>query len=561
MTRYFKNQNTVVQADNYTLEISKDFVSVILDNVAVTALDIRTGVCTPDTVDNEGEILTLECESFAEDRAVFTWTSESNLWKKTYTVTCFDSHFEYEVCVEGEGDVDSVNYFGGKMTDKCHGSEYDFQEGYYPLIPLDGSVPYEYAPIKDNATFSYLSVPPMFVRIFRTVDVKDKLAFGLVAQMGEHNFTEFNYRTSMDRWGSKFWLSTDQSGHTHVSGKWTAPKIIGYASPDNDSALKKYCDYYFDSGICGRGDDGEKPRFWYGPIACGWLEQLAHSYAGGYGLTDASRQFLYEEFVEKLKARNLHPKILIIDDRWQIKYGTAEVNPDKWQDLRGFIDRVREEEGIHTFMWYKMWDGEGVPEEYCVWDEKENRWIADPTNPGYRAILKETLHRIISSDEGCYNADGLKLDFAFWQPIGKKFKTYTGKYGVELFYELVKFIRETVKEIKPYAVINGSPCHPIFADLIDQSRLHDYDYRLRDAFGEFSTRANLFRIALPNALVDTDGCGYNTKRDTMRYLVNCRKIGIPDMYNVSDTPYLKFTEEDWKEVAEAWREYENELEE
>lgn len=163
-----------------------------------------------------------------------------------------------------------------------------------------------------------------------------------------------------------------------------------------------------------------------------------------------------------------------------------------------------------------MWDSEGVPEEYCVFDERENRYVVDPTNPGYLKILRDAIHYIISDDEGCLGADGLKIDFAFWQPVGRKARSYSGKYGVELFRELVSRIREYMKAEKPYAVLNCSPCHPYFADLCDQARLHDYDYRQRNSFEEFSQRAALYRAALPGVLIDTDGCGHNTRRDTMR---------------------------------------------
>ena len=559
-----KTDTTVrISGSDYILEVSADKIAVYLAGEHICSLDPRSALNTAGdgdatNIDGESEILSFTETGFTPSRATFTWTSKSSNWEsKTYTLTCLEDRFEYSVTVKGSGNVDSVNYFSGNITEPCHGSDYDFFEGYHPVVPLDGS-PMTYGANQKCNPFSYLTVPPMFFHCFKTTDVEPQLMLGLVAEKGEHNFTKFDYLISEHRWGSKFWLATNQDGHTAVSGEWTAPKIVGCAVQDRDDAARTYCDLYFNSGICSRGDASQKPRFWHGPIACGWLEQLAVHYQKDTGLIWGCRQEMYEELVRKLGERDLHPTILIIDDKWQEQYGTATVSRDRWQDLRAFIDRNLEK-GIRTMMWYKMWDSEGVPEEYCLWDENEKRYVVDPTNPGYQAILKENIHRIISSDEGCYNACGLKIDFAFWQPLGRKANSYSGKYGVELFYELVKLIRTYIKEEKPDAILNASPCHPIFAELVDQARLHDYDYKQRNALEEFGIRASLYKAALPNALIDTDGCGYNTRRDTMRYLTGCSKLGIPDMYAVSDTPYLSLSDDDWKAVAQSWHDYEKKI--
>lgn len=557
------NGSYLVIAGGYRLGVTESFITVTLGGVDVCRLDVRSGIdVTAESLEDALCDKNEEITSFSADtdKGVFTWYSKSELWaKKKYTLTCTDERFIYEPTVYGENvPVDSVNYFGGDAVEICHGSDYDFSEGYCPIIPLDGSEPYTFAPIKDRVIFSYLSVPPMFCYSFRTEELADHLGLGLYAKEGEHNFTRFDYKTSMNRWGSKFWLRTNQDGHTKVKGEWTAPMIVGYSAENHNDANVKYSNYYFRSGLAERKAPAKHPRFWYGPMSCGWLEQLASSYAGGYGLVDSSRQKLYEEMVGKLHGKNLYPTILIIDDKWQDKYATAHVNTEKWSDLRGFIDS-NYEKGIHTMMWYKMWDSEGMPEEYCVYDENEKRYVCDPSNPGYKAILRENIHRIISADEGCYNAAGLKIDFAFWQPVGRKSCSYSGKYGVELFLELVRTIHGYIKEEKADAILNASPCHPIFNKYVDQARLHDYDYRLRSVMEEFGTRQNLYKTALPDALIDTDGCGFNTRRDTMRYMLGAPKLGIPDLYNVSDTPYLKLCKEDWDAVAEAWRKYSEEM--
>jgi hypothetical protein len=534
-----------------------------MGGVHAAELDVRTPVCQTDGTDeipDKGDRITgFELAESTDFDAHFIWESESELWSKTYFLDCFEDRFEYYVTVKGKGAVDSVNYFGAEYSDPLRGSEYEFSDFYYPVIPLDGTAGYHFKPVTEHRPFSWLSVPPMFCYSFRVEDVDGRLALGLVAQAGEHNFTQFDFRTSMHRWGSRFWLSTDQCGHTKVDGEWTAPKIIGRVVRSDEDALVFYRNYYFYHGICPKGSDAAKPRFWYGPIACGWLEQLSHTYETDEGLVWSSKQDVYEEYVKRLEERNLYPKILIIDDKWQTEYGRPRPSEDRWPDLRGFVDRMRADKDIHVMMWYKMWDNEGVPEEYCVYDGKEKRFVVDPSNPGYQEILKENIRTIISDEPGCMNADGLKIDFAFWQPVGREANTYSGKYGVELFVEYVRLIHDYMKQIKPYAILNASPCHPMFAQFVDQARLHDYDYRLRNCFEEMSERAALWKCALPNALVDTDGCGYNTRRDTLRYLTRNHEIGIPCIYAVSPTPYLTLSDDDWRAVAKSWFDYSMEM--
>lgn len=544
----------LVTAASYALDVSETSIAVILTGETVATLPPFAAV--EQTIDDEtaapdktvGEVTFAQVADTTE-KAVFQWTAPSSLWeKKICTLTCLENRAEFAVTVRGSGKVDSVKYFlkqGG--NDELSGLSHEFCQGFYPDVAL-GAGDGTYLPNGKCAIYSILSVPPMFYHSYRIAGIGGTLAFGAIAEAGEHNFSAFEYHVSHFR--------TNQDGHTVVNGEWTAPKIAIYTAEDHYDAGKKYCDIYFDTGIAKKGGAGVKPRFWYGPIACGWIEQYAfgNSPEGDGKILFSCKQYVYERMLKKLAEKYLHPQILIIDDKWQDNYGTAEAHPERWPDLRGFIDN-NYKNGIHTFMWYRLWDSEGVPEEYCVWDETNGKYVCDPTNPGYQEILRTAIHRIISSDEGCYNAAGMKLDFAFWQPNGRKANTYSGKYGAELLREYIALIRKIAKEIKPDAVINASPCHPYFAELVDQARLHDYDSSSRNALEIFTHRAKLWGTANPNALIDTDSGGFNTHRDMMRFMKGQPKLGIPDLYCVSDLPNFAFTNDEWATIASIWREY------
>ena len=428
---------------------------------------------------------------------------------------------------------------------------------YMPIPTVNGASQCEFSAQCSYDEFSYLTVPPMFCYTFDIRGMIPKLAFGLVADRGEHNFTKFAYQTRRENSLARFWFWTYQSGHTRVDGTWQTPSVIVYGADSRSDSLKYYSDYYFATGRADAKDPFErKPRFWYGPMACGWIEQTAYRIKENIARADCDMAYqpTYDHMLSELRRRDLHPQIIIIDDKWQTGYGSAVVNTEKWPDLRGWIDATLRDYNCRTMLWYKLWDREELPDDMTM-DNGQGGRCVDPSNPKYREYLRETMHRLLSSDEGCCNAYGLKLDYAFTQPVGKDAKSYSGKFGVELFLDYIALIHDCAKAAKPEAIISASPCHPLFTNYVDHARLHDYYPDLRRCYEEFTFRREIYDIAMPGVLFDTDGSAYNTRRDTMRYMRLAPKIGIPDLYCITEFPSLTLSDDDWESVADIWREY------
>lgn len=549
-----------IRAASYELDVRPDAISVILAGEQVALLRPASAVNVLAGGEEKKDVPGELCFAESGDKyaRVFTWTAKTANWDKVeYVLTARESHAEYFVRVYGKGAVDSVEYFVGDVTAPCPGSEYEFDTGFMPIPTVDGAAQCEFSAQREYREFSYLTVPPMFVYTFDILQIEPKLALALAADEGQHNFTKFDYLNRSENYLKRFWLYTDQSGHTKVEGEWKTPSILIYGALDRMDALKFYSDYYFATGKAKAKPQGEKkPRFWYGPMACGWIEQAAYEMKNhvGRGGVDMAYQPLYDNFNAELERRDLHPQIMIIDDKWQKTYGGAEINEEKWPDLRGWIDETKAKYNRHTMLWYKLWDAEGLPENMTMPSGDGGR-RADPTNPKYREYLRETMHRLLSSDKGCANAWGLKLDYAFIQPVGRDAVSYNGKFGVELYLEYLKAIYEFAKEAKPEACISASPCHPVFAAYADHARLHDYYPDLRRVFEEFKFRRDIWHTALPWSLIDTDGAAFHSHRDTMRHMRLASKLGIPDLYCITDMPSITLTDEDWEQVANVWREY------
>lgn len=556
-----ENGTISVKGASYDLLIRGHIVDVIICGTAFASLDVRTAVNKTNddytvTTDEESVLPTLTSVESKQGEAVFKWTGKSSLWEKEYTLHCSYLRFKYDVKVKGQGKVDSVNYFAGNMAEPGFGSGYEFSHGFYPNKPYPKEQDYYFRASVPCYRQSVFMVPPMFCYSFRCEGIGERLALGLVAERGEHNFHTFDYNISpLNRLRSGFYLTTDQDGHTVVDGEWSAPHIIGYSATDDFNAMQKYSDYYFSSGIAKAVKKQIIPKFWYGPIVCGWLEQ------GSYAINSDPYQFyrefctekVYNKILATLKENDLHPRAMIIDDKWMTEYATDIINTEKWPDFRGFVD-ARHAEGIHTMLWFMMWNMEGWDESICVTADNGDVKL-DPSHPKYIEHLDKVLERLLSDGEGCYDADGLKLDFGFTNPKGKKVHTYSGKYGVELMYDMMAQIYRTAKKVKPHAVINNSACHPYFAHICDQARLHDYEPQDRFNLEDLSMRGKLFAIAMPGILQDTDNSAFVSRRDTMRWQLNQQTVGIPDLYAVSPNGRMDINSDDLGAIAEMWREY------
>lgn len=568
MKEFFIKQNEeqfIIRSPMYTLEIDGHIVSVMSDQEPLVRLDIRT--CVPKTsednteaiLDEEPEIPRLTDVNAAPGKVIFTWENESSLWKKTYRLECTLLHYLYRVEVAGQGRVDGVRYFSGDMSVKKCGSEYNFSEGFMPASNMYDLHNYAFPASLPFHGYSTEMVPPMFCYAFRTEGCGKRIGFGVVAKPGEHNFHSFDYKKTVSRKHGRytgFYLETDQAGHVTVDGTWEAPAMLGLAGDDYWQILQQYRDYYFGCGYAKPYPEGKRPRFWHGPFVCGWLEQyLLQKVHREDGLTifDYATEKTYRDMMAKVEKYDLCPKAMFIDDKWQEKYALCAVDEEKFPDFRGFIDKYHDA-GIKTVLWFKLFDPEGLPESLCVTtDEGELR--IDVSHPDYLRILDEALHRLLSADPGCYNADGLKIDFGFLNPIGRKVKTYSGKYGAELLYELFVHIYEKAKSIKKDVLINCSPCHPYFAHLCDQARIHDYDDQNRNNLEELALRAKVFQTAFPGVLIDTDNAAFNTHRDTMRWQLSQQFVGVPDLYSMVSTPNCVLTDDDFLAISQMWKLY------
>jgi len=567
-------------AKNYSLEVSDGGFSVYRCGRYLMHLLPTTVVKKVTESENENleTVFTEEEDHFETvtafipdtDAGVFKWEAKGKLWEKTYTLTCDDEGFSYTVTLKGCGSVGRVEYFTDtSLTGGNYASDYDFCEYFFPCPGTSVKARTTRSAAENYRSFFELLIPPCYVYSYRFEEMEGRVGLGLVARPGEYNFIHFDYTLVNGRkTGTGFSLSTDFEGHTKVNGEFTLPAIRAFFGDSDLDIVKRYSDYHYDTGLCNRHDRSKPmPRWWYGPIVCGWNEQECFM-KDGASQKDLADQATYEKIADMIDEYGIRAPILIIDDMWQKGYGDCVPDPKKWPDMRAFTDKMHER-GIHTLLWFRLWGGGGLPDDEVMDGEGmpynedrvrlDYRPYADPTNEKYRAHLKKILRILLSDEEGCMNCDGFKLDYSLVMPYGKTAKSKGGKYGAELTHELYELIYTTAKEIKPDCLINGSPCHPYFDEFCDQARLHDYGWSSRNETETMGLRAKLFDAVMPGVLIDTDSANFAHTRDAMRFYRAMPKLGIPDIYRFSNGEKFRLTDEDWDEIRAIFNGYADEM--
>lgn len=327
-------------------------------------------------------------------------------------------------------------------------------------------------------------------------------------------------------------------------------------------------------------DSPIQPEWWRRPIYCGWGDQVSTSmWLEGVGrearAINYCTQGLYERWVRRLESADVPFGTVIIDNGWS-PAGTWEPNPDRWPDLRGFIDR-QHALGRKVLLWLATWLCEGLPDEWCVFAD-DCKLCADPTNPEYRAYVKAQVRRLLSP-EGL-DADGFKIDQLNYVPsrrwpsggaqfgrtkrlgpLSEPLRLAGHGWGCELLYSLQKDIHVAAKSAKPDCLITSSTVHPYFRDTFDMVRLHDTGRIPPDIIGAMKARSDLALAAFPDKPIDTDDWIHTDYAAWKTYTCHSAVLGVPcifyaerfqqNWYDEPATREIPLTE--LREIGESWR--------
>ena len=481
-----------------------------------------------------------------EGKTIHIWRTQSNLWtKKEYVLEEAENAARFFVRVEGRGKVDALRFFG------CH-ARYEAAEYLLPMANhADYSLNLRMITEPGVIELGYFT-PPCYVYPLHIAGCAGWLGVGLAARAGQYNFHQFLYQNeNQNRCGFEVPLY----GQTTVDGAWESQSLLFVTGEDAYDVVRAYARWHYDAGWCAKKDRSHEPDWWSRPIFCGWGEQEALQRMHGGTQKDFATQKDYTRMSERLDEYGLYPGCIIIDDKWQKEYGSALPDPEKWPDLRAFVD-AEHRKGRRVVLWFRSWYPEGLSQEECI-EYLCTACGADPTSGKYHARMRETIHTLLSDEPGCYNCDGFKIDFANCMPLGKYVSCHEkGVYGVELLKRFFTMMRDFAKAAKPDVLINCSCAHPYFDEIVDQARIHDYWGTMRNTPEVMAHRAKLCKAAMEDVLIDTDAGGVGSRRDFQRWMKAQPELGIPDLYYLTAAGDVPFDEEDIALIRGVWNDYE-----
>ncbi len=486
--------------------------------------------------------------AFRQEAGRCVWTSRSSNWeKKEVTLSVEGDAAVLRVTVQGRGKLGKLRFF--PQTDQTGPLAYEVSRYLLP-VALGGArcVP-QWRNTMESADIGLGYMTPPLLAFPFVGTFPGSCAVGLAPQPGRYHIDHFRCEFAAFRDGL---FSTDFLGYTEVDGSLTLPALVLTCGDDPFAALSAHAEWLYREGGCRRVERSQVPRWWLGPFFCGWGEQSHYTPGNVFA---GANQKAYTDMSARLDELGLKPSAIIVDDKWQGRYGELLPDPAKWPDLRAFVD-AEHAKGRKVVLWLKSWDNEGLSSEECV-KCLCTPYGADPTSPAYRKRIQEAMRRLLSAEPGCFNCDGFKIDFANCMPLGRDLATHArGVYGIELLKRLMTLFYESAKAVKPDCLINNSCSHPYFAEVTDQCRLHDYNGQLRSLWEVREFRAKLFRCAFPGISVDTDDAHSSSHAETMDYLRRAPGLGVPDLY----TLHGRLSDADFRELAGIWDAYSKKLE-
>jgi hypothetical protein len=496
------------------------------------------------------------------DVIVYSLAVQSSVWdRKIYRFRCFPNRFLYEIELQGSGDLVDVQYFGGYYSGQVRwGSGFfwsgqSFKQGFNPepnvdevntfsptsntLIDLMG------VPLPGKAGWFF--TPPPFSYAFEAAS--GWLGMSIEARPGDNQFTEYRYNGQ----SSSFYLSLSFEGHTSVAGKTLLPAVAFDFAAGPYEILQSHVQALVNDGSVSIPLVKNKPAWWYQPIFCGWGSQCHLASVTGERAPDFATQNNYEYFLQVLADHGVFPGTIVIDDKWQANYGNNAVDPQKWPDLRGFINE-QHISGKKVLLWLKAWDPEGLPVEECISNASGIPVSVDPTNPAYAERLRQSVRRMLSADG--YDADGFKIDFTARVPSGPGLRSMGKAWGLELMRLYLSILYSEAKIVKPDAFVITHTPHPYLADIIDSVRLNDINTG-QDVCRAMIHRARVAAIACPEALIDTDNWPITDKATWRDYVSLKPSLGVPALYYAThiDSTGEALDDSDYALVRTVWEAY------
>lgn len=326
------------------------------------------------------------------------------------------------------------------------------------------------------------------------------------------------------------------------------PRVYFYEDLEcSERILEKHYDITFkNKEVCSKG------RFfdwWSRPILtpCSDLITLVRGYKFNYKTIN--------EFVTFIEGKTgIDNFNVAIDGYWFEKVGEyKEINStifESVEKLREFIDCLHLR-NHKVLLWFSQFRNDKCDPASIIKSDYKN--IFDYTNAYTRDYIKELLRFMISSEDGCLNADGIKLDFSFLLPDMEQLELEDTSWGFGDEYrgKVNEFLLDTIMNIKADAYISDTTAEPSTA--LEVVRLNDDWGETISSWLERGRKA----VSVKHAIIDTDGYEMSQYKYE-EYAFVAPVMGMPNFYCVHEYFGNEELENvDYKLLRASWNVYAN----
>ena len=493
----------------------------------------------------------------------------SDLWTgRRFEWRFFPDHIEYQQFATGHGKLGRSYFLSNGVSNRWdngttagfgwdaainadryfapnpnHANQYEFDIAMPQIMGFSvGRQPDSEDDFRPERMTGLFAPPPLFLAFHMD---KTWTGIGIGAKPGDYQFPALEY-TGLRYAGASFFV--DYMGYRAIDGEFASPVLAINFAYDPKDALAGYTGWLDRKGFS--TEPGAKDVLWHHlPVFCGWAEQTVESIPQGGSANKLATQANYEKWLAKLEERGLPVGTVVIDDKWQKGYGTFEIDPEKWPDMKGFV-AAQHAKGRHVLLWVPVAHAEGLPEALCIMVEGKCMG-ADVGKPEYESYLRPRIRHLVQE----IGVDGFKEDWV-GAPAAPGLPLTGTATGIEFVRRFQWILWSEAHQTKPDAMVETQTVNALFRESSDLIRLNDIWYGAREVPTMMQLRARIAKIS-GWPLVDTDNASSTNLKEWWKYMQAQPSIGIPALYFVTRTESTQETpsEEQWKALAALWQSY------
>lgn len=339
-------------------------------------------------------------------------------------------------------------------------------------------------------------------------DNSEWMGFSLEPYENELNFAGFGSAPGV---GRDFCWRVIYNGCMPACESLSIPVLVmRFAMKDEFEVFERHTEHLLE---CGKVEKPQKIYDWHSGVSvCGWHWQRG---------TAPDRE-LYDTNLAMLDNNDIEYDIVIIDDFWgdSKQHGIWKAC-ERWQDLREFVDN-QHAKGRYVLLWVCT-EGHGLPE-----NEMTSNQLQKIDSKEWAERLREDAHRMLSSDPGCYNADGIKFDFTALYPT----KPECSHYGVGYILERYRMVAEAMRAVKPDAMLLNQSVNPYFIKYQSAIRLNDFTALPCHGLEEMQIRGRIARAVGMGLPIDSDHvtCSTQSYEGAIDFFEEMETVGEVSLY-------------------------------